>query len=796
MEEESGLRTPPNTQRDMMESDNQNYQKDGGRQGLFLSPDPDEQMRIQAYHSSFQYQRSDADNCPEDDDDVAMDDRPYSADQLFDLDQIDAHNSGGDKNQTPLNTISSQKAFETKADVESDDDIVSIDEREASRDAQRIWSLEDPFESRIAADNLKVEPASQITAAPVPEHRLTLPVPGIMDAPPQKKVPVGLAPGTHSMISAQQAMRRQMLQKRKHGAASIFGGNPAKIQKSGPNFTPSAALNGNARMRNVDSPKNNGFGDSEDLPSDENELEDSWMMEDEEESQVDELSSLRAARDILKRKQDAREGFLPDDVFKLLKTEEQIKRIERRQGKRKPIQDGKSIHGGRDGDSERESETEDFSERNEPQNDLPFSNDNEVGMAGSKVTNSSKRGKAKKDSKGRVNKNARDVQSSRHQKDLQKLQKKQIKSGVANEKGKKKAAVKQSPKSGKNAQKDSEKQSNTALDPVTKMLMGLTASDQIAERIAHGDVAKAENILTKNKMNQLEQLLEGIPEDYDTHHAKVDRKKLLEASKRFGYGKVKARNGNWLLTGMKSSLLHHQLLAANWMVDRELASSSPYGGLLGDAMGLGKTVEMLATMVGNPPSPQHIANGRKATLIVVPASAVKQWVEEIKKHVDPQVFEGLLQYKASSEIPMVFLQYSDIVITSYQEVMKSLPFPTTPDDKKDAQDMGIEAWIMQHKSNLGYLHKMKWYRIVLDEAHAIKNYKSRTSLACVFLDGIFRWAMTGTPLMNNLDELYPYFKFLRVNWSENIDEFRRRFGDPDTVDTHRRLAVILAIIML
>jgi SNF2 family DNA or RNA helicase len=378
---------------------------------------------------------------------------------------------------------------------------------------------------------------------------------------------------------------------------------------------------------------------------------------------------------------------------------------------------------------------------------------------------------------------------------LQKLQKKKAMTSAANKKDKKKATAKESPKVGKNASKGSD--SNADVDSMmTRMLMSLTTNDQIAERIAHGDVGKAESILAKNKMKQLEQLLQGIPDDYDTHQAKADRKKLLEASKRFGHGKVKARNGHWLLTGMKSALLHHQLLAANWMVDRELASSRPYGGLLGDAMGLGKTIEMLACMVGNTPSVQDNANGRKATLIVLPSGVVKQWVTEIKKHVDPQVFEKILQYKSSMEIPMVFLQDSDIVITSYQEVMKSLPFPTTDDDKKDAKDMGIEAWIRQHENERGHLHRIKWYRIVLDEAHAIKNYRSRTSLACVQLDGKFRWAMTGTPLMNSLDELYPYFRFLRVPYSENIDVFRRRFGDPDTVDSNRRLAVILAIIML
>jgi SNF2 family DNA or RNA helicase len=109
---------------------------------------------------------------------------------------------------------------------------------------------------------------------------------------------------------------------------------------------------------------------------------------------------------------------------------------------------------------------------------------------------------------------------------------------------------------------------------------------------------------------------------------------------------------------------HHQLLGADWMLSRELGEVGPFGGLLADAMGLGKTLQTLATMVGNPPSKEDIKARTKATLIVLPASAIRQWTDEIEIHVDKGIFPKIMHYKAKKEIPLIFLQECDIVLTS------------------------------------------------------------------------------------------------------------------------------------
>lgn len=257
---------------------------------------------------------------------------------------------------------------------------------------------------------------------------------------------------------------------------------------------------------------------------------------------------------------------------------------------------------------------------------------------------------------------------------------------------------------------------------------------------------------TRTKTSQLQQLFANIPEGSSKTKGKSDKAKLLQASRSFGYAQVKAVNGKWLVKGMKSTLYHHQLLGAQWMVSRELSSEPPHGGLLADSMGLGKTVQMLACMVGNPPTNEDRKRGVTATLIVVPSSVINQWLEEIRSHVDCiDGFRKVLQYKASMHIPRAVLMDLDIVVTSYTEVMKQFPFP----DRKGREDIarfGYKKWWKMAHADLGDLHRINWRRVILDEAHAIKNNSARTSLACQNLKSVYRWCLTGTPLLNRLEE--------------------------------------------
>jgi SNF2 family DNA or RNA helicase len=149
------------------------------------------------------------------------------------------------------------------------------------------------------------------------------------------------------------------------------------------------------------------------------------------------------------------------------------------------------------------------------------------------------------------------------------------------------------------------------------------------------------------------------------------------------------------------------------MVKRELGEDGPHGGILADAMGLGKTLEVLAVMVGNPPPEKKI----RGTLIVLPSSVIKQWQGEIAIHTEPNVFPRVIHYSAQKELPQYVLAEADVILTSYKEVMRSYPYPSK-NELEDLQlcDGGYDEWVKANNKEQGILHQIEWYRIILDEA--------------------------------------------------------------------------------
>lgn len=69
----------------------------------------------------------------------------------------------------------------------------------------------------------------------------------------------------------------------------------------------------------------------------------------------------------------------------------------------------------------------------------------------------------------------------------------------------------------------------------------------------------------------------------------------------------------------------------------------------------------------------------------------------------------------------------------------------------------------------GLLFNIRWERIILDEAHQIRNHKSQTALAVCELRAKYRWALTGTPIHNKELDLYALLKFIRCSPFDDLD---------------------------
>jgi len=149
---------------------------------------------------------------------------------------------------------------------------------------------------------------------------------------------------------------------------------------------------------------------------------------------------------------------------------------------------------------------------------------------------------------------------------------------------------------------------------------------------------------------------------------------------------------------------------------------------------------------------QWIARGHKSlrdggTLVVCPASLINQWEHEIKNKVKRNALKVNVFHGAKRETRAKLLASNDVVITTYQI-------------------------ILSESKNEGCLFGIKWDRIVLDEGHVIRNYRSKQSEAVCALIGKKRWVLTGTPIQNKEFDIYAAIKFLRCTPFDDIRYWR------------------------
>ncbi|CZR51961.1 related to RIS1-similarity to RAD5 protein [Phialocephala subalpina] len=227
--------------------------------------------------------------------------------------------------------------------------------------------------------------------------------------------------------------------------------------------------------------------------------------------------------------------------------------------------------------------------------------------------------------------------------------------------------------------------------------------------------------------------------------------------------------------GVKVKLLPHQVEGLEWMTGRELGTGKkgaqvPKGGILADDMGLGKTLQSISLILTNPkPTDDDIITKRKlpsglekTTLVVAPLALIRQWELEIKEKVSSShalrvcVHHGPQRTKRFQD-----LKKFDVVVTTYQILVSEFGNSSPHDDGLKVGCFGLH-----------------WYRVILDEAHTIKNRNAKASLACCALRSQYRWCLTGTPMQNNLDELQSLIKFLRIKPYDDLREWKDQIDRP------------------
>ncbi|KAL1847904.1 hypothetical protein Plec18167_004868 [Paecilomyces lecythidis] len=241
--------------------------------------------------------------------------------------------------------------------------------------------------------------------------------------------------------------------------------------------------------------------------------------------------------------------------------------------------------------------------------------------------------------------------------------------------------------------------------------------------------------------------------------------------------------------GLKVKLLPHQIDGVSWMRDKETGQKKtrgvlPKGGILADDMGLGKTVQAIALILTNRKSSQKDTHSKEAsdddnseseedrkekaklsrvvdkgTLVVAPLALIKQWESEIGVKVEDSHRLRVCVYHGTNRAKMADdLKKYDVVITTYGTL------------SSEHANSGEKA-----KSGLFSVY---WYRIILDEAHTIKNRNAKATQAACALNAEYRWCLSGTPLQNNLDELQSLIKFLRIKPYDDLAAWREQITKP------------------
>jgi SNF2 family DNA or RNA helicase len=182
------------------------------------------------------------------------------------------------------------------------------------------------------------------------------------------------------------------------------------------------------------------------------------------------------------------------------------------------------------------------------------------------------------------------------------------------------------------------------------------------------------------------------------------------------------------------------------------------GACLADDMGLGKTIQTLAVLL-------HRASQGPA-LVVCPVSVLSNWVNETARFA-PTLCVKTLTHN-NREQTLQSLESGDILITSYG--------------------------LLQSEEKA--LAEILFSTVVLDEAHTIKNYATKTSKAAMQLQASFRVALTGTPIQNHLGEIWNLFNFINPGLLGTLQHFTDMFIKPDNEPSRRHLKKLITPFIL
>ena len=202
---------------------------------------------------------------------------------------------------------------------------------------------------------------------------------------------------------------------------------------------------------------------------------------------------------------------------------------------------------------------------------------------------------------------------------------------------------------------------------------------------------------------------------------------------------------------LQAQLKEYQLKGLNWLVN---LYEQGINGILADEMGLGKTVQSISVM-------SYLAEKHGIWgpfLVVAPASTLHNWQQEITKFVP---ILKVLPYWGTAADRKVLRKFWDRKHITY------------------TQDAPFHVLVTSYQlvvSDVAYFQKMKWQYMILDEAQAIKSSQSSRWKSLLGFHCRNRLLLTGTPIQNNMQELWALLHFIMPSLFDSHDEFSEWFS--------------------
>ncbi len=217
---------------------------------------------------------------------------------------------------------------------------------------------------------------------------------------------------------------------------------------------------------------------------------------------------------------------------------------------------------------------------------------------------------------------------------------------------------------------------------------------------------------------------------------KVAEKSFAKSRKVYaGFNDIKSKR--YRLPDINAKLRPYQKDGFKWL---KYLHDNKLGGCLADDMGLGKTLQAIAILATDYPGET------KPSLIVMPKSLLFNWDSEVRKFA-PQLSTYTFY---GNDRDMDTARETNLIFTTY--AMMRIEIETFKEEK--------------------------FHYVILDESQNIKNIQAQTTKAAMLLSGTHRLALSGTPIENNLGELYSLFRFLNPSMFGTAKNFNENYVNP------------------